>query len=41
MDCDAKREEYFKLVGETTKPNDNKNLRNIKKKVGENVKLDK
>jgi flagellar motility protein MotE (MotC chaperone) len=41
MDCDQKRDEYFKLVTETMKPNDDKNLRNIKKKVGENVKLDK
>lgn len=41
MDCDQKRDEYFKLVTEIMKPNDDKNLRNIKKKVGENVKLDK
>ena len=41
MDCDQKRDEYFKLVTETMKPNDDKNLKNIKRKVGENVKLDK
>ena len=32
--------EYFTLVRSTTQHNDYKNLRNIKKKVGENVKLE-
>ena len=41
MDCDQKREEYFNLVRNTIQPNDDKNLHNIKKKVGENVKLEK
>jgi hypothetical protein len=41
MDCDLKRDEYFKLVTQTMQPNDDKNLKNIKRKVGENVKLDK
>jgi len=41
LDSDAKTEEYFTLVRSITQPNDNKNLRNIKKKVGENVKIDK
>ena len=31
MDCDLKREEYFNLVRSTIQPNDDKNLRNIKK----------
>jgi hypothetical protein len=40
-ESDSKMEEYFILVRNITQPNDNKNLKNIKKKVGENVKLDK
>jgi hypothetical protein len=35
--CDA----YFKLVNETMKSTDDKNIKNIKKKVGNNVKLEK
>ena len=38
---DTKREEYFTLVSSITQPNDDKNLKNIKRKVGENVKIDK
>ena len=38
---DAKIEEYFTLVRSITQPNDDKNLKNIKRKVGENVKIDK
>ena len=38
---DSKMEEYFTMVRNITQPNDDKNLKNIKKKVGENVKLDK
>lgn len=41
MDSGKKRDEYFKLVGETMQSNDNKNLHNIKKNVGRNVKLEK
>ena len=41
LESDAKTEEYFTLVRSITQPNDDKNLKNIKKKVGENVKLDK
>ena len=41
LDSDTKREEYFTLVRSITQPNDNKNLKNIKRKVGENVKLEK
>lgn len=41
MDSDAKMEEYFTLVRSITQPNDDKNLKNIKRKVGENVKLEK
>ena len=41
LDSDTKREEYFTLVRSITQPNDDKNLKNIKRKVGENVKLDK
>jgi hypothetical protein len=37
----AKMEEYFTLVRSITQPNDDKNLNNIKRKVGENVKIDK
>ena len=38
---DAKIEEYFTLVRSITQPNDDKNLKNIKRKVGVNVKLEK
>ena len=38
-DSDAKMEEYFTLVRSITQPNDDRNLKNIKRKVGENVKL--
>ena len=41
LESDAKTEEYFTLVKSITQPNDDKNLKNIKKKVGENVKLQK
>ena len=41
LDSETKTEEYFTLVRSITQPNDDKNLKNIKKKVGENVKLDK
>jgi hypothetical protein len=34
-------EEYFTLVRSITQPNDDKNLKNIKRKVGENVKIGK
>jgi len=40
-ESDAKMEEYFTLVRSITQPNDDKNLRNIKRKVGESVKLEK
>jgi hypothetical protein len=40
-ESDAKMEEYFTLVRSITQPNDVKNLKNIKRKVGENVKLEK
>jgi hypothetical protein len=39
LDSDTKREEYFTLVRSITQPNDDKNLKNIKRKVGENVRL--
>ena len=41
LESTAKTEEYFTLVRSITQPNDNKNLKNIKRKVGENVKLEK
>jgi len=41
LDSDTKREEYFTLVRSITQPNDDKNIKNIKRKVGENVKLEK
>jgi hypothetical protein len=41
MDSEAKMNEYFELIKNITQPNDDKNLRTIKKKVGENVKLEK
>ena len=41
LDSTSKTEEYFTLVRSITQPNDDKNLRNIKRKVGENVKIDK
>ena len=40
-ESDDKMEEYFTLVRSITQPNDDKNLKNIKRKVGENVKIDK
>ena len=40
-ESDAKMKEYFTLVRSITQPNDDKNLKNIKRKVGENVKIDK
>jgi hypothetical protein len=41
LDSEKKTEEYFTLVSNITQPNSEKNLRNIKRKVGENVKLEK
>ena len=41
MESDAKMEEYFTLVRSITQPNDDKNLKNIKRKVGDIVKLEK
>ena len=38
---ESKMEEYFTMVRNITQPNDDKNLKNIKKKVGETVKIDK
>ena len=40
-DTDSKLEEYFTLVRSITQPNDDRNLKNIKKKVGESVKIEK
>ena len=40
-ESDSKMEEYFTLVRSITQPNDDKNLKNIKRKVGVNVKLEK
>ena len=40
-ESDSKLDEYFTLVRSITQPNDDKNLKNIKRKVGENVKLEK
>ena len=40
-ESDSKMEEYFTLVRSITQPNDNKNLKNIKRKVSENIKLEK
>jgi hypothetical protein len=39
MSNPEKMEEYFKLVGNTMGPNDEKKLRQIKKIIGENVKI--
>jgi hypothetical protein len=41
LESTAKTEEYFTLVRSITQPNDDKNLKNIKRKVGENVKIEK
>ena len=41
MENDKKREEYMNLVNKAVQPNDRKNLRSIKRKLGENVKLEK
>ena len=41
LDSEAKTDEYFTLVKNITQPNNEKNLKTIKKKVGENVKIDK
>ena len=41
LESDAKTHEYFTLVKNITQPNDDRNLKNIKRKVGENVKLEK
>jgi hypothetical protein len=40
MENDRKRDEYIELVNKVIQPNDKKNLRTIKRKIGENVKLD-
>jgi hypothetical protein len=41
LESPIKTEEYFTLVRSITQPNNDKNLKNIKRKVRENVKLDK
>ena len=41
LDSEVKTDEYFTLVKNITQPNNEKNLKTIKKKVGENVKIDK
>lgn len=41
LDSETKTEEYFTLVKSITQPNDNKNLKDIKKQVSVNVKLEK
>jgi len=41
LDSEVKTDEYFTLVKSITQPNDNKNLKDIKRQVGENVKIDK
>ena len=41
LDSESKTEEYFTLVKSITQPNDNKNLKDIKKQVSLNVKLEK
>ena len=41
LDSDSKTQEYYKLVRNLTQQDDDINLRKIKKKVGENVKIDK
>jgi hypothetical protein len=41
MENDKKREEYMELVNKAIQPNNKKNLRSIKRKLGENVKLQK
>ena len=41
LDSDVKIQEYYKLVRNLSQPNDDKNLRSIKKKVGENIKIEK
>lgn len=40
-ESDKKMDEYLKLLHSITKPNDKKNLKDIKKNVGENIKLEK
>lgn len=41
LESESKTEEYFTLVRSITQPNDNKNLKDIKKQVSVNVKLEK
>ena len=41
LDSDNKTQEYYKLVRNLAQQDDDNNLRKIKKKVGENVKIDK
>ena len=41
LESDAKTQEYYILVRNLSQPNDDKNLRSIKKKVGENVKIER
>ena len=41
LESDVKTEEYFTLVRSITQPNDDRNLKNIKRKVGEIVKIEK
>ena len=40
-ESDKKMDEYLKLLHSIMKPNDKKNLKDIKKNVGENIKLEK
>jgi hypothetical protein len=39
MENDKKRDEYMEMVNKAIQPNDKKNLRSIKRKLGENVKI--
>ena len=41
LDSDSKTQEYYKLVRNLAQQDNDKNLRSIKKKVGENIKIDK
>ena len=41
LDSDTKTQEYYKLVRNLAQQDNDKNLRSIKKKVGENIKIDK
>ena len=41
LDSDSKTQEYYQLVRNLAQQDNDKNLRSIKKKVGENIKIDK